>query len=292
MIHKAALTHLTRPMALLRFNEARQRPGAVVEMIEQDDGLWTVSIVWDDDQALSFQDLEAFDETAVATPGAAPLHAAAAPAGVVGVGAGAAAPLGQLSQKFESNGRPGAIGFDTKGGFSYGTYQIATRTGTMDKFLAFLAQGFPDFSQKLAAAGGAAAALAGSEAFKAAWIALAANPAFADAQHAYIAASHYQPFAKRLRNTPALDLDLDSRSAVLRDVAWSVAVQHGPGNQVFDAALRNQDTGALTDAQIIPLIYGERAKVNRYFPSSTAQVKAALVARFQEELALAMSRLA
>jgi len=280
MIQKAALTNLTKPMALLRFNEARQRPGAVVEMIEQDDGLWTVTIVWDDGQEVTFQDLEAFDE--VAAPSAVPIHAAAAPSGAID-------PLGQLSRKFESNGRPGAIGFDTKGAFSYGTYQIATRTGTMDKFLAFLVQQFPAFSQKLGAAGGAVAALAGSDAFKDTWIGLAVDPAFADAQHKYIAATHYAPFAKRLLDQQGLDLD--AHTAALRDVAWSVAVQHGPANKVFDAALLNKDARTLADAKIIPLVYGERSNVDKYFPSSSAQVKEALVARFKEELRLAMSRL-
>lgn len=283
MIQKAALTNLTKPMALLRFNEARQRPGAVVEMIEQDNGLWTVTIVWDDGQEVTFQDLEAFDETAVTAPNEVPIHAAAAPSGAMDS-------LGQLSRRFESNGRPGAIGFDTKGGFSYGAYQIATRSGTMDEFLAFLEQQFPAFSQKLGAAGGAAAALAGSDAFKDAWVGLAADPAFADAQHKFIATTHYAPFAKRLLDKQGLDLD--ARTAVLRDVAWSVAVQHGPANKVFDAALLDKDAGMLADAKIIPLVYGERSKVDKYFPSSTAQVKQALVARFKEEFELAMSRLA
>lgn len=282
MIQKAALTNLTKPMALLRFNEARQRPGSVVEMIEQDDGLWTVTIVWDDEQEVNFQDLEAFDETTVTAPNVAPMHAPTAPSGVLDT-------LGQLSRKFESNGHPGAIGFDTKGGFSYGSYQIATRTGTMDKFLAFLERQFPAFSQTLVAAGGAVAALAGSEAFKNAWIGLAADPAFAAAQHKYVAATHYVPFAKRLLDK--LGLDLDARTAVLRDVAWSVAVQHGPANTVFDAALRAEDAGTLADAKIIPLVYGERSAVDKYFPSSTAKVKAALIERFKEELKLAMSRL-
>jgi len=282
MIQKAALTNLTKPMALLRFNEARQRPGAVVEMLEQADGLWTVTIVWDDGQEVNFQDLEAFDETAVNATSEEPVHAAAP--------TGANDTLGQLSRKFESNGRPGAIGFDTKGGFSYGTYQIATRTGTMDKFLAFLAQQFPTFSQNLGAAGGAAAALAGSDAFKDTWIRLAADSAFADAQHKYIAATHYAPFAKTLLDKQGLNLD--ARTAVLRDVAWSVAVQHGPASKVFDAALLNENPGSLSDAKIVPLVYGERSNVNKYFLSSTAQVKEALVARFKDELKVAMSRLA
>jgi hypothetical protein len=47
--------------------------------------------------------------------------------------------LGKLSAKFESSKEgPSAIGYDTKGGTSYGTYQIASKTGTMSEFVAFL----------------------------------------------------------------------------------------------------------------------------------------------------------
>lgn len=282
MIQKSAVTNLTKAQALFKFNEARAFLGAVVEMIEQDDGLWTVTIVWDDDQPpaqVSFQDLAAFDET-VNTPGEAPVHVEASRLGNED--------LGQLSRKFESNGRPGAVGFDTKGGFSYGTYQIATKTGTMDKFLLFLTSQFPSFAQKLAAAGGSAAALAGSDSFRDAWIGLAADSAFADAQHDYIEATHYQPFAKMLLEKQGLDLA--GRSAVLRDVAWSVAVQHGPANKVFDAAL-GQFASTLADTKIIPLVYAERSKVDKHFPSSSLSVRKALVARFASELEIATQRL-
>jgi len=284
MIQKSALTDLSRAQALFRFNEARAFPGAVVEMIEQDDGLWTVTVVWDDGQppaTVSFQDLEAFDETAAQSPGDAAVHVAVPHLGTV-------EDLGQLSRKFESNGRPGAIGFDTKGGFSYGTYQIATNTGTMKKFLLFLSDQFPIFAEKLNAAGGAAAALAGSDSFREAWTASAADPAFAEAQHDYIEASHYQPFAKKLLDKQGLDLA--RRSAVLRDVAWSVAVQHGPSNTVFDAAL-DQLASTLEDDEIILRVYAERSKVDKHFPSSTAAVKQALVARFESEMNAAMNRL-
>lgn len=283
MIQKSAVTNLTKPAALFRFNQARTFPGAVVEMIEQDNGLWTVTIVWDDGQPpaqIAFQDLEAFDETANAS-GETPVHVEVARLATE-------EDLGQLSRKFESNGRPGAVGFDTKGGFSYGLYQIATKTGTMDKFLSFLTSHSPSFAQQLNAAGGSAAALSGNDSFRDAWIVLAADPTFADAQHDYIEATHYQPFAKKLLDKQALDLV--GRSSVLRDVAWSVAVQHGPGNTVFGEAL-GQSASTLEDASIIPLVYAERSKVDKRFPSSSPEVKKALVARFASELELAMQRL-
>lgn len=272
MIKKSAMTNLGRPAALFRFNEAKSKPGAVVEMIEQEDGLWTVTIVWDDE-----------DKPVVAAELAAFVKSEPAPTA-------AAETLGQLSQRFESNGRPGAIGHDSTGGFSYGAYQIATKTGTMARFLSFLVHDHPDFAAVLEAAGGATAAEQGDEKFKAAWVDLAAEPAFFDAQHDFIAVTHYEPFAAKLR--ASLGLDLAARSAALRDVAWSVAVQHGPGNQVFANALAGQDPAALTDAKIIEAIYAERSNVQKYFAKSKPQVKEALVARFDQELDLALQRLA
>ena len=47
--------------------------------------------------------------------------------------------IGSLSQEFESNGNPAAIGFDYAGGYSYGLYQIATIPGTMKEYLQYLA---------------------------------------------------------------------------------------------------------------------------------------------------------
>jgi hypothetical protein len=283
MIRKAALTNLIKSLALLRFNEARLRPGAVVEMMEQDDHRWTVTIVWDDaEPALAFEDLEAFDET-VAAVGQAPVHVPVtefAPADL----------LGRLSQKFESNGKSGAIGFDTKGGFSYGTYQIATKTGTMDKFLRFLITGYASFADSLQRAGGVVAALAGTSSFKDAWTALAVDPSFTKAQHQFIEETHYRPFANKL--LLELHLDVALRTAVLRDVVWSVAVQHGSSNSIFGNALVGKNASNLPEREIIEAVYAERSKVSKYFPSSSVQVKSALVARFQEELAMALSRLA
>lgn len=272
MIRKSALIDLTRPQALFRFNEAKRLPGAVVEMIEQDNGRWTVTIVWDDGgEPLSHADTSAFDR-AEAPP------------------AGAAAALGSLSARFESNGRAGAIGHDSTGGFSYGAYQIASKVGSMGRFLDFLTTAAPDAAATLQAAGGEAAARSGDAAFRAAWQALAADPTFLALQHGFIQATHYEPFARRLVDD--LGLDLAQRSAALRDVAWSVAVQHGPGNAVFHRALSGQDLAALDDRAIIERVYAERGQVEVYFASSTAAVKSAVANRFEAELGEALSRLA
>lgn len=273
MIQKSAMTGLTRAQALFRFNQAKTRPGAVVEMIEQSDGKWTVTIIWDDGGTeLSHDELSAF----------------AKPQGTETVAASTV--LGALSKRFESNNNPGAIGFDSTGGFSYGSYQIASKVGRMQHFIDFLKKTNPDFASALDTAGGDGAARDGAESFRSAWRHLAINPVFGEAQHDFIATTHYEPFAKLLLES--LNLDLNKRSSTLRDVAWSVAVQHGPANKVFAQALDGTSVSELLDREIVSKVYAERAKVDRYFASSNQNVKLAVAERFKDEMAQALAMLA
>jgi hypothetical protein len=270
MIQKSAMVGLTRPQALFRFNQARTMPGAVVEMLEQADGNWTVTIVWDESGAgLSREDLQAFESASE--------------------GPEEPEQLGALSRKFESNGNPGAIGFDTMGGYSYGSYQIASKVGRMKQFIDFLSVHRPALAVALESAGGDEAAKAGSDAFRAAWRTLAIDPTFAAAQHDFIEESHYKPFKRQLLET--LGLDLNARSKTLRDVAWSISVQHGPGSQIFARALEGQAVGQLTDAEVIAKVYAERRKTEKYFASSTEAVRIAVAARFAQEESRALQQL-
>ena len=262
--------------------------GASVELLDEGGGLFTL--------VFCFPDTPDTPDTPGTVKDQPPQAAAAAgkPSPALAADPTASAlvspALGALSSKFESNGRPGAIGCDKNGGFSYGQYQIACRPGTMANYLAFLAQRIPALSAPLQTAGGATAASQGSEAFKAAWRKLAADPSFAASQHTFIAETHYQPFAQRLSG--ALGLNLAKRSAALRDVAWSVAVQHGPGNAVFDRALA--PLGRLLpadDAVLINAIYSERLQVDKYFRKSTPEVRAAVAERFDHERRLALNQL-
>ena len=192
--------------------------------------------------------------------------------------------LGNLSKRYESNGKPDAIGFDAVGGWSYGLYQIATRTGTMSLFLAWLANSRYKWAyERLKRAGGDIAARDGSAAFKAAWADLADDPEFADAQHEYIKFSHYDVQAGLIN---AHGLNIDTRSGALRDVVWSTAVQHGAKTNVITGVIAEH--GALPDSQLIPLIYAER---KTRFGSSTAAVRASVMRRFDSEQAEALRML-
>ena len=270
---KQARTGLEREMAQKRFDFLMEKPGTKAWMFEQSGGLWTVAwITTDPGNGLA---------DTVAAVGLDTAEAATAAASDA---------LGRLSARFESNGRPEAIGFDSTGGFSYGAYQIATRTGTMAAFLAHLETKFPTLLAALLAAGGEAAAKAGSEAFKQAWVGLARDARFGQAQHDFIRETHYQPFVRKLKTE--LGLDAETRSAALRDVLWSVAVQHGAANTIVQTALAGRPAGSLDDQALIQAIYAERGKVDVYFASSTPQVRAAVAQRFIDERAQALTMLA
>ncbi|WP_084609546.1 LysM peptidoglycan-binding domain-containing protein [Archangium violaceum] len=204
------------------------------------------------------------------------------------------AALGGLSRQYEARGGPGTVssGQGDHGGVSYGSYQFATNNGSAQEFVNSLRTSHPDYH---AALSGHAP---GTEAFSTAWRDLAARDpqGFDQAQHDYIQATHYDVAAAGIqRNT---GIDLSTRSAALRDVAWSTAVQHGPGraDDIFATALAGRDPATVTDEQLIQGIYAERGRRNgdgelAYFSSSSADVQAGVAQRFVDEQATALGML-
>lgn len=194
-------------------------------------------------------------------------------------------PLGALSARYESNGNPGSIGHDSTGGWSYGTYQIATLTGTFSDFMNFLRAQHPDLAKPLDDAGGSTGATSGTQQFQTAWKSEAQQNSlpFQQAQHDYIKTTHYDVQVTKLQAN--CGLDVNQRSRALQNAVWSMAVQMGNTTQtIFRNVLKNVSSVAtLDDAQLIPLLYAERSKVDIYFASSTAAVKASVSKRFQQE---------
>lgn len=267
---KEAVQGYTKEEAEQRVRDCRDL-GGIAAMIPQSDGKWTVTYVWPEEADGVVEVDETTSDVAGPEPAEPPVFVGAVPTDEK---------LGELSAKYESRGGAGTIGRDSTGGFSYGIYQIATKTGTLSRYLRFLEGAYPTFAQKLKAAGGAEGALSGTAAFRDAWKELAQDPLFARSQHEFIRATHYEPFVGRLRE---LGLDLATRSAALRDVAWSVAVQHGPANSVFKNALSGRNVPQMSDRDIIDAVYDERSKVDLYFSKSTAEVKQAVLSRFKRE---------
>ncbi|WP_419780168.1 hypothetical protein [Maridesulfovibrio sp.] len=192
---------------------------------------------------------------------------------------------GDLSAKFESGSKGvSAIGYDRVGGTSYGKYQIASKTGTMDKFIQFLKDKAPEIANKLLGAGPAdTGSKAGTMPDLWKQIANADPSGFEKLQHDFIQGSHYDPAAKMIfANT---GIDMNSLPAPVREVLWSTSVQHGPTgaskliSRAIDKLAANAESKGFP-ADLVKEIYGER---KGQFSSSTERVQKSVANRFEQE---------
>jgi len=202
--------------------------------------------------------------------------------------------LGILSAKYETGGRgPGTVssGAGDPGGVSYGSYQMATKTGTVQRFVT--QPDFPwlqDFRNLTA----------GTTDFSACWKRIATNQtdAFQKCQHEFIKRTHYDPLARKVLSEN--DVDVNTRTTTLQNVVWSTAVQHGPGTPIVGRALANVSSTPSDpkyDEQVIRAIYAERGRKKpdgnlAYFGKSSPSVQAGVANRFKNELQDALSMLA
>ena len=202
--------------------------------------------------------------------------------------------LGELSAKYETGGRgPGVVstGSGDPGGVSYGSYQMATKMGTVTRFVC--QPGFPwatDFQ----------GLTAGTAPFTACWKRIAASEttAFQSAQHAFIKKSHYDLLAAKILAEDGIDVN--KRSRALQDVIWSTAVQHGGATPIIHKAIANvkaKPTDPDFDKQLISAIYAERGRKKpdgnlAYFSKSSPSVQAGVSKRFKNEEQDALAMLA
>jgi len=200
--------------------------------------------------------------------------------------------LGRLSAKYESGGRgPETVstGIGDPGGVSYGTYQLASALDNADRFVQ---KYYPAEFKGLKG---------GTPEFTAEWKKLVAKDpqAFHRNEHEFIKQTHYEPQAKLIRSE--LGIDLDSRSAALRDVVWSCAVHHGPNSKLILTASKNVTAGTdirlpISDTELIKAIYAERGRIDSqgklvYFQRVSDSWKPGLSKRFQNELVDALKML-
>jgi hypothetical protein len=200
-------------------------------------------------------------------------------------------PLGKLSEKYESSNRgPATVstGRGDPGGVSYGTYQLASKVGTTDRFVK---RYYPDEFKGLTA---------GTPEFTKRWKELAEKDAagLRKNEHAFIKETHYDPQAKLLKDE--LGLDVAKRSATLRDVVWSVAVQHGPRTDLITDSvkplLKKANLADVSDEAIIRAVYAERGRMDDKgklvrFRRVGEEIIPALSRRFENELADALEML-
>jgi hypothetical protein len=202
--------------------------------------------------------------------------------------------LGTLSAKYETGGRgPGTVstGAGDPGGVSYGSYQMASKMGVVQRFVT--QSGFPwlaDFKNLKA----------GTAPFTTCWkrIAKDQTDAFQRAQHSFIKKSHYDLLAAKILTEDGLDVN--TRSGALQDVIWSCAVQHGGATPIVHRAIARvavPKSDPSYDEQLIRAIYAERGKKKAdgnlaYFSKSSANVQKGVSNRFKNELHDALAMLA
>lgn len=188
--------------------------------------------------------------------------------------------LGSLSQRYESGGDPGAIGYDSTGGYSYGTYQLAHNNAKNFIEQSPFAQMFKGLTFN-------------SQAWQNKWKEVAKNygEQFKQAQHDYIAKTHYEPQVNKLAQ---LGYNIKSLPSVVQDVIWSTAVQHGANTDIVSKAIAKM-TPQNTVEDLVKAIYNERWSGGQRFASSTQAVKNSVYNRFfgqNGELNQALAQLA
>ena len=219
---------------------------------------------------------------------------AAAAAAVGALGTAAAFVLGNLSAKYETGGRgPGTVstGSGDPGGVSYGSYQMATKTGTVARFVSEADFPWRDSFKNLQP---------GTPPFTAKWkeIATSDSERFQECQHAYIKKTHFDLLVAQTLSENGLDIA--RRSHALQDAVWSTAVQHGGKCAVIRKALSTltiDSSNSDFDKKLISAIYAERGRRRAdgklaYFPSSSPNVQKGVANRFKNEEADALKMLA
>ena len=173
--------------------------------------------------------------------------------------------LGSVSAKYESGKRgAGTIssGKGDHGGKSYGIYQLASKTGTLQKFIKM--SGFANDFAGLSP---------GSQAFDDKWKQLANNPNFADAQHNFIKITHYVPAIDALRKA---GFDVSKKGRAVHEAIYSTAVQYGPARvaKFFREAMAGKDFNSMSDADIVSALQDYKYNnVDVHFASSSQAVR-------------------
>ncbi|MCA1579562.1 MAG: LysM peptidoglycan-binding domain-containing protein [Acidobacteria bacterium] len=232
--------------------------------------------------------------TPISTENTQPLPSNPVASAVGAIGQALADALGALSAKYETGGRgPGTVstGAGDPGGVSYGSYQMATKMGTVARFIAQAGFKWARDFQGLAP---------GTAQFTAVWKRIAAEQTadFQHAQHSYIKATHYDLLCAKILSEKKVDIN--TRSRAVQDAVWSTAVQHGGATPIIGraiATLKCDCSDPTYDKQLICAIYAERGRKKpdgnlAYFSKSSQSVQAGVARRFRDEQADALAMLA
>ena len=195
----------------------------------------------------------------------------------------AASGIGALSARYESKGDVGTIssGAGDPGGKSYGTYQLSSKAGTMEKFL-----NSPEgqaFAQKY----GLDPSQIGTAAFDAAYKNAVAGDkeGFAGAQEAFIKRTHYDPVARA-----AQEMGYDISDPTIQKALFSQSVQHGlAGNKKILAAAMQQAGPNASTQDVLTSLYTARNQYIGGLSDMDPRIKASLSKRMENELGDALN---
>lgn len=185
--------------------------------------------------------------------------------------------LGSLSKKYESGSRGVATistGKGDKGGVSYGTYQLASNTGTMDAFLK--SQEGAKYRDKFAGM------KAGSAQFSQTYSQIVSQDGegFNKAQHDFIQRTHFEPVRKY-----AEKLGIDTNNKAIQEALWSQSVQQSyRGNKVILDSVVASGVDLKNSDQVLRAIYSKRTDYASQFASSAATTD-----RYKKELSDALA---
>lgn len=185
---------------------------------------------------------------------------------------------GDISARYESGAAgSSAIGYDKKGGTSYGRFQLSSRQGSMEGFLRFLESKGGEaaaIAARLRAAGPADTG-GKSGAMPEAWKREARTPGFADLEREYIQREFYEP---AMRSLPSGAAAAVQASPQLQQMVWSTAVQHGAGGAAD--ILRKAWRDGMGNEDFVRAAYAERAT---RFGGSEPDVRASVQRRLRRE---------
>lgn len=191
---------------------------------------------------------------------------------------------GKVSAQFESAGAGVATistGKGDAGGVSYGAHQLATKTGTMAKFLA--SKFGAAYRERFA--GLQPGTTAFNDVYK--QICKEKPQEFDLNQFLFIATSHYDPQVARLLKN---GIDITKRHEAVGECVFSVCVQYGPNTSLIVKALGVGFKG--TDAEFIEKVQNyRRDTVKAYFKSSSEKVQKSVADRAVAEKAVLLKLL-
>lgn len=185
---------------------------------------------------------------------------------------------GDVSKKYESGGlgvTSISSGRGDAGGVSYGTYQLSSKTGTMDAFLASdYGRYFKDTYFGINRPG--------TSVFNAIYKKVSTGDdaaSFAKAQFLFIKATHYKPLSDKLEGMGYPEFD--KRSDGVQECLFSVAVQYGPATKLVENCTNPADD----DITFIKKVQNyRRDSVSTYFRSSSRSTQRSVARRADNEL--------